>query len=541
MSYYRILLADDEEEVRKGIIRKIEWERLGFEVAGDAENGEDALEKIEQLKPDVVMTDIRMPYMDGLTLTARIRQKYPSVKILIFSGYDDFEYAQQAIKLNVTEYILKPVNVEELTEILTRVRENLDEEIEQRRNVNLLRERYRSSLPVLRELFLNELVRGNAAEEEVRPKLEEYGVDILDARKLTAAVISVEGEERMQESPDLPLQQEKMLIPLSVRSLVEDHIRGYFRFTSFNSPGGITIIAAIDQQNTQTGLIDLLADACKEIRRILGVTATIGVGHSSRQPEQIGVSYQSAVDALGYKAIVGAGGTIYINDVEPVNRGKLQLSQKDEAELENRIKFGTPESIEAEVRSLTGRIDDTRAHASQYQVYMLSLVSCMTRLMQQYDMDMRQVFEADGGVMNLIGGGQKQEEFAAWMTQTACRMNETLGRRRDNTTRQVIEEAKQYIQEHYQEPDLSVEMICRQLHMSPAYFSTMFRKETGKTCVAYLTDVRLNRAVELLNQTSDKTYVIAQKVGYLEQNYFSYVFKKKFGVSPTKFRGASNV
>ena len=106
MSYYRILLADDEEEVRKAIIRKIDWERLGFLVAGDADNGEEALEKIEQLKPDVVMTDIRMPYMDGLTLTARIRQKYPSIKVLIFSGYDDFEYAQQAIKLNVTEYIL---------------------------------------------------------------------------------------------------------------------------------------------------------------------------------------------------------------------------------------------------------------------------------------------------------------------------------------------------------------------------------------------------------------------------------------------------
>ena len=117
MSLYKILLADDEEEVRKGIIRQIEWERLGFQVAGDAENGEDALEKIEQLKPDVLMTDIRMPYMDGLTLAGRIRQKYPSTKVLIFSGYDDFEYAQQAIKLGVTEYILKPVNVEELTEI----------------------------------------------------------------------------------------------------------------------------------------------------------------------------------------------------------------------------------------------------------------------------------------------------------------------------------------------------------------------------------------------------------------------------------------
>ena len=123
MNLYRIILVDDEEEVRKGIIRKIDWETLGFQVVGDAENGQDALEKIEQLEPDVVMTDIRMPYMDGLTLTSWIRQKYPSVKVLIFSGFDDFEYAQQAIKLNVTEYILKPVNVEELTQILNRVRE----------------------------------------------------------------------------------------------------------------------------------------------------------------------------------------------------------------------------------------------------------------------------------------------------------------------------------------------------------------------------------------------------------------------------------
>ena len=118
MKLYRIILVDDEEEVRKSIIRKIKWEENGFLVAGDAENGEDALEKIEALEPDLILTDIRMPYMDGLTLAERVRQKYPSMKIVIFSGYDDFEYAKQAIKLNVTEYILKPVNVEELTAIL---------------------------------------------------------------------------------------------------------------------------------------------------------------------------------------------------------------------------------------------------------------------------------------------------------------------------------------------------------------------------------------------------------------------------------------
>ena len=128
MELYRIILVDDEEEVRKSIVRKIGWEEAGFQVAGDAENGEDALEKIEALEPDVVLTDIRMPYMDGLTLAERIRQKYPSMKIVIFSGYDDFEYAKQAIKLNVTEYILKPVNVEELTAILKRIKVNLDQD-----------------------------------------------------------------------------------------------------------------------------------------------------------------------------------------------------------------------------------------------------------------------------------------------------------------------------------------------------------------------------------------------------------------------------
>ncbi len=543
MGLYRIMLVDDEEEVRKAMIRKMDWEKLGFTVVGDAENGEDALEKLEHLEPDVVMTDIRMPYMDGLTLTAKIREKYPSIKILIFSGYDDFEYAQKAIKLNVTEYILKPVNGEELAKILNRVRENLDEEIEQRRDISQRRERYRRSLPIIRELFLNKLVQGNVAEEEVRPKLIEYGIDILDADELVAAVISVEREERGMEAQSLPFQKERKLIPISVRGLLEDHLKGYFRFASFDSDDGIGVIAAIDiaasgKENNKTGFISILTDICKETRRILGVTVTIGVGHGNSRPEKICESYQSAVDALGYKAIAGTGETIFIGDMEPVSRGKLQLNQKDETELENKIKFGTPKEIEEEVKTLAARMDDTRVHSSQYQVYMLSLVNCITRLIQQYEMDLRQVFDPDGGIMKLLGGGQDREEFTRWLTQIACLMNETISCRRSNTTRQVIEEAKKYIQEHYQEPDLSVDMICRQLSMSPAYFSTMFRKETGKTCVAYLTDVRLNRAVELLNQTNDKTYMIAQKVGYQEQNYFSYVFKKKFGVSPTKFRGA---
>ena len=221
MDLYRIILVDDEEEVRKSIIRKIDWTAVGFAVVGDAENGEDALEKIENLEPDVVLTDIRMPYMDGLTLAERIRQKYPSMKIVIFSGYDDFEYAKQAIKLNVTEYILKPVNVEELTAILKRIKTNLDEEIEQKRNVNLLRENYKRSLPILREQFLKDLISRPMDGETVQTLLREYDIPLAGAKKWIAIAVELELEQELtQEEAPLPLHEEKNLIPISVMQIL---------------------------------------------------------------------------------------------------------------------------------------------------------------------------------------------------------------------------------------------------------------------------------------------------------------------------------
>lgn len=534
MSLYRIMLVDDEEEVRKAMIRKMDWEQLGFTVAGDAENGEDALEKLELLEPDVVMTDIRMPYMDGLTLVARIREKYPFIKVLIFSGYDDFEYAKQAIKYRVTEYILKPVNGEELAEILKRVRISLDEEIKQRRNISMLQESYENSLPMLREVFLNDLVSRGADLSGVAPKLKEYGVDILDARKWLAAVIHVEQVEQAEEQE---LYRHQELIPISVRKLVEDHLKTYGRFIVFNSAEGITLIAAVDGNNSETGLITLLEDTCKESRRILGVSITVGVGYSCDTLQEIRRSYQTAVDALGYRAIVGCGRTIYINDMEPVNRGKLQFGAGEEAELTAVIKFGTKDQIGETVRELAVRMDDAKVHDNQYQVYMLTIVNCLIRLMQQYDLKMSGMFDSEDHYADIIKRICRREGFAEEVIPIACRMNEALNQARDNTTRKVIVEAKEYIQENYADPELSVDVLCRHLHMSPAYFSTVFKKETGQTYVNYLTEVRLQKAEELLEQTDDKTYEIAQKVGYQEQNYFSYVFKKKYGISPTKYRG----
>lgn len=541
MDLYRIILVDDEEEVRKSIIKKINWEEAGFQVVGDAENGQDALERIEALEPDVVLTDIRMPYMDGLTLAERIRQKYPSIKMVIFSGFDDFEYAKRAIKLNVIEYILKPVNVEELTAILKKIKNTLDEEIAQRRNVDLLRENYRRSLPIIREQFLSDLIRRRIPEQAAVLRLREYDIDILNAKKWVVAAVDVEQGEISKER-GLSLHQERDLIPISVRQMILEMLDGYCRIALFTSSLETeqVMIAAIDEGGTQTGLINVLGDVCKEVKRVLEVPITIGIGHGCTSLEEIHSSYRSAIDALGYKAIVGTGGTIYINDVEPVNLGKLVWESRDEAELFAAVKFGPEEKIRQMAAGIQERMERARVHASQYQIFMLSIMNSMVQIVQQYDLDITEVLGGENGYQERLGLGKmlKKEDFCGWLLQAALRVNQAMNRERESSMKHVIQEAKQYILENYPDPELSVEKLCRHLHMSPAYFSTMFKKETGQAYTAYLTEVRLNKAVELLNKTDDKTYVIAAKVGYQEQNYFSYVFKKKFGVSPSKYRGA---
>ncbi len=196
-----------------------------------------------------------------------------------------------------------------------------------------------------------------------------------------------------------------------------------------------------------------------------------------------------------------------------------------EADLISAIKFGPDGKIEASVTQIIQKMESAKVHFRQQQVYMLGVLNSVIQLVQQYDLDLEEIMGWDLESMTFFDKMQKGE-FSTWLYKAAEKINQAINQERDLTTRQVIQEARQYIMDHYQNPDLSVEMICRHLHMSPAYFSTLFKKETGQAYIAYLTDLRLNKAVELLNKTEDKTYVIAAKVGYPEQNYFSYVFKE---------------
>ena len=164
---YTLLLVDDEEDVIEVIERKVSWEQIGFHVVGHAGNGFKALEMMEDMQPDVVMTDIRMPYMDGLELCSNIRQRFPATKLLLFTGFDDFEYAKEAVHLEIEEYILKPVNSMELKRVFAHLKEKLDQEISEKRNAEILQKYYLDSLPLLQANFYSTLIEGRIHEDEL--------------------------------------------------------------------------------------------------------------------------------------------------------------------------------------------------------------------------------------------------------------------------------------------------------------------------------------------------------------------------------------
>lgn len=176
MERYTLLLVDDEEEVVQIIMKKISWEEIGFSVIGHANNGVKALEMVEEYQPDVVITDIKMPYMDGMELAKRIKAGYPDIKILFFTGFDEFEYAREAIHLEVEEYILKPLNAVELTEIFEKLKTKLDQEISEKRNAEILQKYYMESLPLLQVNFYSTLIEGRLNEEEIPKYLSDYQI-----------------------------------------------------------------------------------------------------------------------------------------------------------------------------------------------------------------------------------------------------------------------------------------------------------------------------------------------------------------------------
>lgn len=525
MELYRVLLVDDEEDIRVGISRKMDWEQLGFSLVGQAENGQEALELADLLRPDVILTDIKMPFMDGLELCGILTKRLPAARFVIFSGFDDFEYAKQAIRMNVFEYILKPINAPELCDVLRKLREQIGRERAERQDFENLRRRYEESLPLLREMFLTRLLEGRFRPGWPADRAARYEIDLTASAWVVALAHFDSAGERDE------------LLTFSVQALFDENfsLRGCAG-RSFLYNDSVALLAGFGGEPDIFGLVEEINRVCKLSGSYLDLTLTMGVGEPCSELEELHLSAKGARSALDYRVLVGAGRAIYIGDLEPEAGPLLSFDENNERDLTGAVKLGSEEEIRAEVGRLTGEIREARLSLSQCHLFFLEWFTCLLKLARGANLDLEAVFGPDFTGSVQITDFSSADALEDWCLERCLRIREMIGRQRTDSAWRTVEKAKSFIAEQYAESDLSVEMLCDHLHLSPAYFSTLFKRETGMSFTAYVTEVRMERSAELLRSTEDKTYLIAEKTGYVDPNYFSYVFKKHFGMSPSKYR-----
>lgn len=530
---YTVLLVDDEEEIREGIIRKIDWESYGFRIIGSAGNGSDALEIAENLQPDVVMTDVMMPFMDGLELGERIVHMNPEVKLLVFSGADEFEYAQKALRIQAVEYILKPIDAEELGDTLTKIKETLDKEYEAKRNLETLREHYIDSIPVIREQTMVALVEGRVTQEQLEKKSGIAQLD-LDAWGYTVGLLELEPNQRPRTREMFP-NHDEMLIPVTLKQIADEILPSYIKVTTFYYDDMVGAVVNLYGEEDIFKVIEGMDHVCKTMKKIYDIVVTGGIGTACKNASELRYARKEAQTALSYRVAFGSGQAIYLGDVEPQKTSVLQFQGSDEAELMDAIKVGSKDEICIQVKGLFEKIRGQMLSNRQLEVYFIEVKIAFMRLLQYYEIEAGSMFD-EMESLHVVDEIHSLQEAEKWLTRKSLEISRVIEETRKNSRSAITMRAKEYMLENYADEELSVEKLSGILHVSPNYFSTLFKKEMQVSFITYLTDIRMKKAVEFLDMTDDKSYVIAEKVGYSDPNYFSHVFKKHYGVSPQKYR-----
>ncbi|BBI35325.1 response regulator [Cohnella abietis] len=541
---YKLILVDDEADVREGVLREIDWEANGFQVSDVAENGREALEMIEKSAPDVVVTDIRMPFMDGLQLSEQIRRTYPSTKIIILTGFDEFEYARKAIHLNIEEFVLKPFSAGDLLQALHKVKGRLDEEMSERENVDSLQEHYRRSIPVLRELFLVSLMTRRLSSIEIREKTEHYGM-ILEGRHYTVSIMQLDNPTLERVSDDSNRSRfDYELQSFAVRNIAEEIVarQGMSGYVFQHNDNVVLLETSLetDLNVVHKNTSDLLEEIRLNVEKYIKRSVTIGIGTVTPKLSDVKYSYADASAALDYRILLGNNRIIAIEDVESRSAAPIRFDELQEQAFLRCLKVGSPEEMESVVENLFAPLILAGSSCSfrDAQIFLLQIVTTMLKALQGQG-PTRQPSDRSGNDANWfreITQFDSLKEAKAWVILTCASIISRIASDRQSAYHSLVEQARTFTKAQYADSDMTIARVCAHLHISSGYFSNIFKRETKMTYVNYLLHIRMEAAKEMLLTTDRKTFEIAELVGYADPNYFSFSFKKQVGMSPKDYR-----
>ncbi|MFC6649231.1 helix-turn-helix domain-containing protein [Paenibacillus rhizoplanae] len=530
MNPLTLCVMDDIQTVVKGIASTIPWADHGIEVAGTAGNGEQGWELLLEKDPDIVISDIRMPKLSGLGLMKRAGEAKLRAKFIFISGYSDFSYAQEAIKLGASDYLLKPFTQPEIVDAVLKVKQTIEEERARAEQIQQMEQKMIASHSQLRQDYLTALLRQETTVSMSDSRWQELGID-LDAGNLL--VMAIELDCYTEYGYTLHLDDSE-IIPFAIKNILDETLKMHTR--------GVVLresrqrLAAVFNPPEAMDTVELL-ELCREnVEKYSKNTVSIGLGTAARGPREIRASFVHAAKALAYRFYSEGNCIFRFTELDPENRAAPDYPEEKVKELLYALKSGNEEGCHEIIGdifrqwTLSGRYPDPLS--------MVRLLSGLTFAMYRAFCDEiteeeRIQLEADLTALeenrSLTFGGWK-----SYINHFASMGCEFVDSKQFRDVTQSINRAREYIRLHLEE-NLTLNSCAQAVHLSPSYFAGAFKKETGMTLIQYITKLRMERAKELLIAGA-QVQEISLMLGYEDRPYFSGLFKKYCGLTPTAFR-----
>jgi len=519
---YNLIIVEDEYNIKKALVRFVKWQEIGFNVVQTFENGKDALEYAGSNRVDAVLTDIRMPVMDGIELIKEMSTSGCCVKFVVLSGYDDFSYAQQSIHYGVFEYVLKPVKFELLSEIFIKLKAEMDREQEGNAILN-------EALSLKKEQFLNNLVKGSISDKNrIFYLADELGMNI-KAETYCIARIEIDSFYENDRTAE-----DRNLLKSSVRgvleSFMEKHRIGYM--LSNDIPEFCILALNIHDSGVLTKLLEEFAD---QVTRCTSQKVSIGVSQIYDSVFTNDEPYKEAGKCLEYKFFSEKSEIICAPIRQPSNSTPILLSDSEIEEIIERIKDGDMQRIDGFIRSKFALIQDSGCIALE-DIYFLyvQLIIILQRYFKNMGKSIDLVLSDNEEYRKDLKNYKSISEvmkFVLFLFEKSVDYQKTSGK----TKRKVIERAEEYVREHFNE-NINLNDISQYIYMNPSYFSRLFKSETGENFVDFLSRIRVEKSMELLQNSNLHVYEISNMVGYNDYRYFSKIFKRFTGITPAEYR-----
>ena len=537
----KTFLAEDEIVVRENIKKMVPWEQYGFELVGEASDGEMALPLIKKLKPDLLITDIKMPFMDGLTLCKVVKKELPDIKIVILSGYDDFNYAKEAIGIGVEDYLLKPITKNAFLERLCEIRSRYEHEKSQREYYEQFHREMQEYEQNSSRDFFEGLISGTMDMGEMYERADKLGLDIV-AEAYNILIFTLESENAAAGQSETYSEWEARALE-KIEGLFADHSYAMlFRNNVFSY--GVLVKEQKDNPGKNT------RDCVESIQEILsdapaGQPWFIAAGELVERLSNMKHSYNTAAQTYARRYLYD-GHILYYRDLKEEELAKddgrylkkVDINAMDPAIIQKFLGSGLKEETGNFVRDYFHAIGKEPMTSMVFRSYVIlnvrfSVLSFLNRM--GYCASALEESDTEDA---LEQGGASMEAAMAYAEKMLQKAIEIRDENSGNKNRDILENSIEYIKTHYMDENMSLNAVAQVANISANHFSALFSQNIGQTFIEYLTGIRMEHAKELLRCTGKRASEIALEVGYKDSHYFSYLFKKTQGMTPSDYRKA---